>query len=122
MPPFADDLQECLDDLFEEAGVQAVYSRGTASLPVAAIFGPLAADDVVSEHVLADSLVCQLRESEILDWPFNRQPLRGDVITRELPAGGDGAARQQALEVVQATRDESGCWRLICQQNIRVVP
>lgn len=111
-----------LDALFAEQGEAAVYSRGADSVPVTVIFDELEVDTLVSEHVRADAVICEVRESELHAAPFSRQPARGDVISRELPAGEDGVQRLQQLEVVEPKRDEDGVWALICNQHIRLVP
>lgn len=123
MSAFQDQMAKDLAAIHGEQGESVTYSRGADSVVVAAVFRGLTVDDVVSEHVMADSVVCQILEAEIHAAPFNRQPLRGDIITRTLPAGADGLPRVQTLEIAsQPVRDESGNWRLICQQNIRVTP
>lgn len=109
---FSDDLKEAADDLFDLAGeaISYITSDGTTT-PATGIFRGLTPDDVVSEHVRADAVVCLIREGEI-----SAAPVRGATITRELPVG------MQNLEVVDRFRTESGVWKLTCQQNIRVVP
>jgi len=94
-----------------EQGAQATYTSATETYPVTAIFRALRADDVVSEHVRADCVVCEILEAEL-----HGEPQRQDGIVRALPFGS------QSLEVVDRIRDESGTWRLFCQANIRVVP
>lgn len=108
---FQEDIREAADDLFGLAGEAVSYVSSTATTPATGIFRGLTPDDMVSEHVMADAVICQLRE-----WELPAVPLRGDTITRELPMG------TQTLEVVDRFRDESGVWKLTCQQNIRVVP
>ena len=123
MPAFQDQMAKDLTALHGEQGESVTYSRGSSSVPVSAIFRGLTVDDLVGEHVMADAVVCQILEADIHIAPFNRQPLRGDIITRPLPPGSDGLPREQSLAVSsQPVRDESGNWRLTCQQNIRVVP
>lgn len=108
---FREDLTEAADDLFDLAGKSAVYTAPTWSATPTAIFRGLTPDDVVSEHVRADCVVCEIRESEL-----QAEPERLDTIARTLPMG------TQLLEVVDRKRHESGVWLLYCQQNIRVVP
>ncbi len=109
---FASDLKEAADDLFDLAGEAVSYAAsGSASYPVSAIFRGLTPDDLVSEHVMADAVICKIRESDL-----SAAPARGNIITRPLAIG------EQTLEVVDRKRDESGIWTLTCQQNIRVVP
>lgn len=108
---FADDLKEAAADLFDFAGEVASYTSATDIFPVTAIFRGLTPDDLVSAHVLADAVICQIREAELQE-----PPVRGDIIER----GEDLSL--QTLEVVDRFRDESGVWRLTCQQNIRVTP
>ncbi len=120
---FADDLQQTVDDLFAVAGEPATYARGAVSIPVTAIFRPLTEDDPVSGHVLADSLIAYVRETEIHAQPFNRQPLQGDTVTRDLPSGESGGPRVQTFEVAALpTRDRTGRWKLTLQANVRLVP
>jgi hypothetical protein len=120
---FADDLAAAMDDLFEMAGEPATYGRGTDTVPVTAIFRSLTADDLVSEHVMADAVICYVRESELYESPFNRQPLLGDTISRELPEGFDNIPRVQTFEVsAPPVRDRAGRWKLTLQANIRIVP
>ncbi|MBU2538085.1 MAG: hypothetical protein KKH22_06575 [Proteobacteria bacterium] len=123
MSAFQDQMAKDLAAIHGEQGEPVIYSRGADSVVVPAVFRGLTVDDLVSEHVMADAVVCEILEAEIHAAPFNRQPLRGDVIARTLPAGADGSPRVQSLEVAsQPVRDESGVWRLTCQQNIRVTP
>lgn len=123
MTTFQEQMAKDLAAIYGAQGEVVTYSRGADSVSVSAIFRGLTVDDMVSEHVMADAVVCQLLEAEIHAAPFNRQPLRGDIINRSLPSGADGLPRVQILEVASPpVRDESGNWRLICQQNIRVTP
>jgi hypothetical protein len=113
---FADDIKEAADDLFALAGEVASYTSATDSFPVTAIFRGLTPDDMVSPHVMADAVICQIRESDFIVGGFGDLPVRGDKIER----GED--LTLQSLEVVDRFRDESGVWKLTCQQNIRVTP
>lgn len=117
------DIREALDDIFEEAGVLAFYSRAGFEVEVSAIFRSLTSDDLVSEHVMADTVVCLIRESELAEYPFDCQPLLGDIVTRELPAVGDCPSRTQALELAAPpTRNDYGQWKLMLQAQIRITP
>lgn len=97
--------------IYGEQGEQVAYTSATETYPVSAIFRGLTPDDMVSEHVMADAVICQIREAEL-----QADPVRGDTIIRTL------LLATQNLEVVDRFRTESGVWRLTCQQNIRVMP
>lgn len=78
----------------------------------------LSPDDEINEHVMADSVVYQVRESDLADAGLEGNPARGDIITRELTLSSI-----QEFEVVSMRRDQfGGVWNLFCQQRIRVTP
>lgn len=107
----ADDFAAAAVDIFGEGAVPATYTSATETYSLTAIFRGLTPDDMVSEHVRADAVVCDIQEADL-----HAEPQRQDVIARTMPFGS------QSLEVVDRFRDESGVWRLTCQDNIRVVP
>lgn len=108
---FPEDIKDAADDLFALAGEVVSYISDSATTSVTAIFRGLTAEDLIGPHVMADAVICQIREAELPS-----APLRGNTIERSQPLG------MQTLEVVDRFRDESGVWRLTCQQNIRVTP
>lgn len=111
MSAFREQMAKDFAAIHGEQGDQVVYTSATETYPLTAIFRGLTPDDMVSEHVRADAVVCEIREAEL-----RGEPQRQDKIARTLPFGS------QSLEVVDRFRDESGVWRLTCQDNIGVVP
>ena len=116
---WTDELQTAADDIFDLAGESVTYTTvaGEVYSPVAAVCRSLTADDLISDHVQADSIICQVREWELAEAGMTADPGRGDIITREI-----SLATSQELEVVERRRDSSGIWNLTCQQRIRVTP
>ena len=112
------DLQETADTLFDLAGEPVVYRVDGFPCPVSAIVRALSVDDMPGEHVMADAIVCQIRESELRAGFVSEDPARGDTITRLV----DDGFVEQVLEVVERRRDPSGVWTLFCQKAIRVTP
>lgn len=111
MTAFRDQMAKDLAAIHGDQGEQVVYTSATETYSLTAIFRGLTPDDMVSEHVRADAVVCEIQEAEL-----HAEPQRHDSIARTLPFGS------QVLVVVDRFRDESGVWRLTCQDNIRVVP
>lgn len=111
MSAFREQMAKDLAAIHGDQGEQVTYTSATETYPLTAIFRGLTPDDMVSEHVRADAVVCEIQEAEL-----HGEPQRQDVIERTLPFGS------KSLEVVDRFRDESGVWRLTCQDNIRVVP
>lgn len=111
MSAFQDQMAKDLAAIHGEQGGLVTYTSATETYQLTAIFRSLTPEDMVSEHVRADAVVCEIQEAEL-----HGEPQRKDVIARTLPFGS------QSLEVVDRFRDESGVWRLTCHDNIRVVP
>jgi len=118
---FIDDIKDAADQMFDLAGETVTYTTCNDELQVTAIFRGLTPDDIMSEHLMADVIICQLREWQLRELLLEADPQRGDTITRDLSLVTEQVL-EQVLEVVDRRRDPSGIWELTCQQRIRVTP
>lgn len=128
VPTFAEAVAEDLEDVFfdtDELAETVTYERDGISAGLAAVFREVTMDDMVSEHVTADAVICFVREVDLHDF-FDREPERGDTITRSLtPALGQGL-REEVWTVCGApdapVRAPDGTWRLVCEKGTRLHP
>jgi cobalamin biosynthesis Mg chelatase CobN len=124
IPTFAEQIESDMENTFfnaDEFAETVTYERDSLSAEISAVFREATMDDLIDGNIFGEVMICYVDESDLHKF-FERQPERGDTITRSLtPAFGE-FIREETWTVVQRTRDIAETWKLVLERNIRLTP
>jgi hypothetical protein len=124
MTTFADQIESDLLSTFfnvDEFAETVTYERDSLTAEIPAVFREALIDDPIDNNIWGEVMICYVSEADLHEL-FERQPEKGDTITRSLtPAFGE-LTREETWTVVQRTRDSAGTWKLVLERNVRLSP
>jgi len=124
IPTFAEQIVSDMGNTFfsaDEFAEAVTYARDSLSTEISAIFREANIDDLIDGNVLGEIMICYVNESDLHEL-FERQPERGDTITRSLTPEFGESIREETWTVAQRTRDNAETWKLVLERNIKLTP